>query len=439
MLTRICLSLAMLVAVPVWSQVEPAATGSPPEAENVMQTPPPVNGEAYPTITGAEMRSNELNAGLNFQTGYSDNVFGSGSTTPVADIFYSIGASIALDQMTPRLHQTYTYNSGFTLYQSTSARNESDQNALASFQYRLSPHISVRLADSFDKSTNIFNQPYGGVSGSLQSPTASVQAPFADQISNSASGELSYQFSSNGMVGGSGTSTLLNYLNPAQASGLSNSESIGGSAFYNLRLSSTQYIGMTYQYSNMTASSISDESVTRTHTVFFFYSVYLSHTLTLSASGGSQHFNLDESPLPAFASWTPEVTASIGWQRSHTNLAASYSRTIIGAGGLLGAFESNSANASVRWQLAREWTVGSTGTYAIQKNVLPTSISSSPGGHTVSGSVSIQHPMGERFAAALGYTRLHQSYADIPVISASPDSDREYISISYQLTRPLGR
>jgi hypothetical protein len=439
MLTRICLSLALLFTMPAWSQVEPDATGPPPDAADEMRTPPPVNGEAYPTATGAETRSNYLRAGFTLNTAYDDNVLGGGGAIPVADITYTIGPTIALDQVTSRLHQTFIYSPGFTLYQRTSALNGMDQNASANFQYRLSPHVAASLRDSFQKTTNIFNQPYGGVSGSTQSPTAAVVAPFADQLGNTASGELSYQFSRNGMIGGGGSSTMLNYPNPAQAAGLSNSNSRGGSAFYNLRLSSAQYIGVTYQYSRMTSNSAIGDSETQMHTIYSFYTLYLKRTLSLSVSGGPQHFDVAQSPLPASGSWTPSVTASVAWQSSRTNFAASYSRTVTGAGGLLGAFQSNNAGASGRWQLARTWTVGSAASYAIQKNVLPTFFSSNPGGHTVSGNVSVQHPISERFTAELGYTRLHQSYGGIAVISKNPDSDREYISISYQFARPLGR
>ncbi len=439
MLTRICLSLSLLVAMPVWSQVEPSATGPPLSSEDQMRTPPPVSGEAYPTATGSETRSNELRAGLNVQTAYDDNVLGGEGAVPVADISYSITPTIALDQVTARLHQTFTYSPGFTLYQRTSARNEADQNASAVFQYRLSPHAAVNFRDSFQKSTNVFNQPYAGVSGSTQPPTAAVVAPFADQLGNSASGEISYQFSRNGMIGGSGTSTILHYLNPAQAAGLPNSNSRGGSAFYNLRLSSVQYIGATYQYSRMSASLANAPSETQVHTIYFFYTLYLSHALSLSVSGGPQHFDVTQAPFPASASWTPSVTASVGWQRSRTNVAASCSRTVTGAGGLLGAFQSTSANANVRWQLARTWAFGSAASYSNQKNVLPAFLSPSPGGHTVSGAVSVQHPIGEHFTAECGYARIHQSYGGIAVLSEYPDSDREYISISYQFTRPLGR
>jgi hypothetical protein len=439
MLTRICLSLALLVAIPAWCQVEPDATGAPPNTADEMQTPPPVNGDAYPTATGAETRSNYLRTGLTFETAYDDNAFGGGGGAPVSEIFYTIRPTIALDQTTSRLHQTFTYSPGFTIYQPTSTLNGMNQSASVNFQYRLTPHMAVSATDSFQKTTSVFNQPFGGVSGSTASPTAGIVAPFAEQLGNRASGQLSYQFSRNGMIGGGGNSTILNYPNPAQAAGLSNSNSRGGSAFYNLRLPSKQYIGVTYQYSDMSESSANGQSETRIHSINSFYTVYLKQTLSLSISGGPQHFDVAQFPIPESSSWTPTVTASMGWQRSRTNFAASYSRTVTGVGGLLGAFRSNNATASARWQLAHTLTVGSAASYQIQKNVSPTTLSFAQGGRSVSGTFSVQHPISEHFSAEFGYTRLHQSYNGETAIAQNLDSDTESISISYQFARPLGR
>jgi hypothetical protein len=47
--------------------------------------------------------------------------------------------------------------------------------------------------------------------------------------------------------------------------------------------------------------------------------------------------------------------------------------------------------------------------------------------------------MGEHFTAGFGYAHIHQNFGGVAVISDAPDSDREYISISYQFARPLGR
>jgi len=293
----------------------------------------------------------------------------------------------------------------------------------------LSPHVTASLRDSFQKSSSVFNQPdplsAGAVLGSGQSSPVAVVAPVADRLNNTANAELTYQFSRNGMIGAAGTFTNLHYPNSAQVPGLQDSSSRGGSAFYSHRLSRKHYIGATYQYSRILAYPINAQSETQAHTVFLFYTIYLKPTLSLSLSAGPQHFDVAQFPLPAFRSWSPAATASMGWQGRHTNFAAGYSRIVTGGGGLLGAFHSNSANASARWQLARTWTVGSVASYAIYKNVTPVFSLSSPGGHTVSGPVSV--------------TRLHQSYGGIAVISNAPDVNREFISVSYQFARPLGR
>jgi hypothetical protein len=398
-----------------------------------------VSGEVYPTATGSETRSNYLGAGLSVNTAYDDNVFTGGSVKPTGDVIYEIASTLSLDQTTPRSHRTLSYNPGFTLYQHTSALNAMNQNAALGFQYRLSPHTMLIVRDSFVQSSNVFDQPYGGISGSTQTPTESVVAPFANQRNNAASGLVSYQFAGNAMIGGGGTFAITDYTNSAQAIGLSNSNSRGGSAFYNRRLSAAQYFGVTYQYSNMKANSINEESETKTNTIYSFYSVYLKRVLSFSITGGPQHVSDAESTLVESGSWKPAVTATMGWQVSRASCAVSYSKTVSGAGGLLGTFKSTSASASARGQLARTWTVGSTFSYANNTSVSPLPFLAGQGGRTVSGTALLQHAFGEHLAAEVGYSRLNQSYADIAVISAAPNIDREYISISYQLRRPLGR
>jgi outer membrane protein assembly factor BamA len=133
------------------------------------------------------------------------------------------------------------------------------------------------------------------------------------------------------------------------------------------------------------------------------------------------------------------ATASLGWQGRRTTFAAGYSRSVTAGGGLIGAFNSNAANATARWQMKRAWSIGSAASYAIYQNVTPHLTFANPGGHSISGSVSVQHSIGEHFNVEAGYTRLHQSFSEIAVISGQPDTNREFISISYQFNRALGR
>jgi hypothetical protein len=445
MLTRFCLTATLIIAMPAVSQVVPAATGP---AENFgdeyrMPIPPMVSGQAFPTSTLAETRSNYLNAGISFQSGYYQNLLPGYGAAPINDFGYSITPTIQIDQLTSRLHEALDYRSGFTLYQRTSARNEVDQSASYDLQYRLSPHMTLSGQDSFQKSSNVFNQPDSllgaPVSGAPPSSPANLVVPYANRLGNAANVEYTYQFSRDAMIGGGGTTALSHYLDLTQSTGLYNSNSRGGSAFYTRRLAGSQYLGATYQYMMITGNPTGGKLQIQVNTLFGFYNAFVAHRLSLSLAAGPQHYALAYSSLPPSASWTPAVTASVGWQAERTSLAASYSRSISGGGGLLGAFSTNSAAASARWQLARTWAVDAAAGYTIFKNVSPVTVSWEQGGHTVTGTVSVDHSFKERFHAQAGYQRLHQTYNGIAVISSDPDSDRGFISITYQLTRPLGR
>ena len=452
MLTGISLSVVLLWTVPVWSQLEsiPFETSTRPSDEDRMLTPPPVSGEGYPTAVGSQARSNYLAAGLVFVGSYDNNVVIGSGATPIGDGIYSIFPTIALNRITPRQQVTLQFSPGFTFYQNTSALSAATQTAALNFQYRLSQHTTISVSDSFQKSSNVFDQLHplseAAPSGSTQSPQAQVVAPYAGQLTNVTNAVLSYQISQNGMIGAGGTFTESNYLNSTQASGFSNSNSVGGSVFYNHRLSRSQYVGVTYQYSssqanpvNALANPVNNQSELHAQTVLAFYTIYFNPSLSLSLSGGPQYFDATQSPSPRVTSWTPSINAAVGWQRSHPNFAASYSRSITGTTGLSGVFDLNSANASVSWQFARTWIAGSQASYTINKNATPSFALSDPGGHSLSGTILVQHVMGERLTAGFGYVHLHQSYGGITVISEAPDSDRAYVSVSYQFTRPLGR
>lgn len=441
MLTRALLSLALLVAPPACSQVAPAASGGAPADETQMQTPPPVSGEPFPTRTGSEARSNYLDPGLTVEASYYDNLLPDLGAHPISAMGYSVNPSIELGRVTPRLRQMWTYDASFTVYQHANALNAADQHASLDLRYLLSPHVSINGRDTFEKGSNLFNQASlaGPISGSAASSPANDIAPFADRLSNQAIAGLSYQFSAYGMIGASGTTMMLHFPNQVQSGGLADSNSRGGSAFYNCQLSSTQYIGATYQYSREEDSVGNTQTTTQVDRVNLFYTVYLIRTLTLSIAGGPQHYDVAQSPLPPSAAWTPVVTGSIAWQGNQTNFAASYSRSVAGGGGLLGAFKSNMANASARWRFARTWTVQSTASYNLQKSVTPLYFLSESGGHSISGTAQLEHSLSERLSASLTYERLHQSYGGIAAITGNPDSDRESISVSYQFTMPLGR
>jgi hypothetical protein len=448
--------LVLLATVPAWSQEQPRTVPVPAATAPItgvavsgdsdadrMLTPPPVSGEAYPLWFSSEEHANYLRGGVTFNTAYSDNVLGATSATPVSDVSYSVWPTIALDETTSRLHAVLTYAPGFTFYQRVSSRNEADQNLLLDLQYRLSPHVTVSLRDSLQKSSNVFNQPdqglAGAVSGSAEDFNDSVIAPVADRLSNNGNAGITYQFSPNAMVGASGTFTNLHYPDSAEVPGLYDAASRGGSAFYTYRLAKQHYVGATYQYQELLSYPAGGTNETQTDGFFLFYTFYPAPTFSFSLFGGPQYYSAGPQyysasvlPVPAAQSWSPAGGASLNWQARHSSAAVSYSHGVSGGGGLIGAVELDSVTASVRQQITHHFSASLAGGYA-NNGVLAVS---ALGGHSISASASLQRQVGEHLNLQAGYTRLHQNYS---FLAANPDTNREWVSITYQFAKPLGR
>jgi hypothetical protein len=419
------------------------------EDTNHMQTPPPVSGMTYPVSFTSEERANYLRGGVSFTSAYSDNAFGSINGHPVSDVSYSVWPTVAIDQSRTRLHWSLTYAPGFTFYQRDTSYNEADENVALALQYRVSPHVTFSAQDGLQKSSNVFNQPDLGatatVSGGIQQPNQSVIAPVADRLGNAGNVGISYQFAANSMVGASGTFSNLHYPNAAEVPGLYDAASQGGSAFYAVRLSKMHYLGVTYQYQRLLSYPTPGTNETQTHAVLAFYTLYVTPNFSVSAFGGPQYANVGQQfsptaliPGSAFTSWNPSAGASMSWQGRRSNIAVSYAHTISAGSGLIGAVKADNANASLRQQLFPKLSASVAASYA-QNDLLAAMPLLENNGHTWLGTASLQQQFGQHLNVQLGYTRLREDYSSVAVLAATPNTNREFVSISYQFARPLGR
>ena len=107
----------------------------------------------------SETRSNYLRGGLVFSTAYQSDVMTGSNGQPISDVSYSIFPTISLDQTRSRLHWVFTYSPGYTFYQKTSSLNQANQNLGVNLTYRLSPHVTLSLRDSFQQTSSVLNQP----------------------------------------------------------------------------------------------------------------------------------------------------------------------------------------------------------------------------------------------------------------------------------------
>jgi hypothetical protein len=266
-----------------------------------MLTPPPVSGLQYPSTSGAEARSNYLDLGIAANAAYTDNILPGIGLKPISDETYSILPSIDLNRTTPRQQAKLSYSPTILFYGHTSTLDSVDHSASLIFQDRPSPHTAVSLQDFYVRTSNVFSGQYpfsqGGLTGSTVAPVSAVIAPYAEQQTDTANGAFTYQFAADGMVGGGGSYTNLDFPNPTQATGLYSSSGESGSAFYSRRLSAAQYIGVSYDYSRTITNPANAPVDVQVHTPLPFYTIYFNTKSSLSISGGVQYISFSEGQL----------------------------------------------------------------------------------------------------------------------------------------------
>jgi len=436
---RISLIFVLLTAVPVWGQADNGAAGQTEDTQ--MQTPPPVSGAAFPTAVGNEERSNNLRMGVTVSGAYTNNLYvGEGGGT-LSETTYTVDPVISYDQSSSIQRTTVTYSPGFIFYQPTSVLNQASQAASAKYSLRFTPHTSLLLSDVFQDTSMAFGSDYGGgtVSGSLQSQVPGVVPPFAQMRSNLATGEYTAQLSRSSMIGLSGVDSILQYPNTSETTGLGNSSERGASVFYNGRVSGSQYLGVTYQYSDFLTTLGSGTSQTVTDSVNAYYSFNPTDHLSLSVSGGPQYYTFSQRSFPEQSGWGPAVIASIGWQGDRTSFAANYSRQVTGGGGELGVYNTSMAGASARWQATRNWVAGVNAKYSDYETLASLATVGEQGGHSIVGGFDLHRKIGQQLQISFDYAHIREVFAGISSVAGNPNSNLETVSLTWQLSRPLGR
>jgi hypothetical protein len=277
------------------------------------------------------------------------------------------------------------------------------------------------------------------VAGSVHTSVQAVVPPAANQSSNNANAQLTYQCGETCIVGASGGYDSLSFTNPAQSAGLYDSNGATASVFYSRRLRDRYFLGASFAYQAYSSYPSDSHTTSNAHTdtqlAFGFVTIYFTRTLSLSLSAGPQHVVATQAPFGEATSWTPMIMTSLGWQGSRTSLSASYSRSVSGAGGLNGIFQTNSGAISGRWQINELWSAGLSGSYSTFNSLTPWFAYSSPGGHTIVGTVAVQRTLTERVTAQAGFSWVQQSYS-APYLSY-PNTSRVFVSVSYHFSRPL--
>src|SRR5713101_4498542 len=273
-----------LAAMQVEDSGEDASTDVPP-------IPAVLGGRGTFSAFLSELkRSNFLRGGVNVGAAYDDNPLLSGGGSNTSE---SIFPNISIEQTTSLARWSLGYAGGLTVNhltanQKITNQNQGSHNLNFDSQFRLSPHVNLRVAENFSMITGFFDSGNGtGVVAGSGGPNTSLITPLATQRSSLTTVETNYHFALNDLIGASGSFYDLHFNQRGNqvTSPLLDSQTASGSAFWLHRIFHGDWGGASYSFQRITYSG----GETRVHSFSVVNTLSLSRRLTLTGFAGPQY------------------------------------------------------------------------------------------------------------------------------------------------------
>ena len=418
--------------------------GADDASTNLPQIPALLGGPGISSAFISELeRSNYLRGGVNVGAVYDSNplLLSSGTDSNTSE---SIFPSIRIEESSSRMRWTLGYAGGLTVNQKITNQNQGSHNLNFDSQYRLSPHVNLRVAENFSMTTGFFDAGNGAevVAGSA-GPNASLIAPLSTQRSSVTTVETNYHFALNDLIGASGSFYDLHFTNVPAGTQLTNSQTATGSAFWLHRLIDKDWGGFTYRYDRITFNPGGGES--RVHSFLAMNTLSLSNRFTLTGFIGPQYSEnqgLVPGALQSTQSrdWSVAGGAEGGWANQRTSLSAGYSRTISDGGGVLGVVRLQTVHGTFRRELVPGWAIALTASHGTNQSLIVPSANDASSINLTSAGISLERNVGKSIGLRLGYAHDFQEQfgllASNPTVNAN--RNRFLVTLSYQWARPIG-
>lgn len=420
--------------------VEPEG-GAEDTSNSLPQIPSFVGGKGITSAVLSEMeKSNYLRAGLNVGGAYDDNplLLSSGKSNTSETIF----PSIRFEASTSRIRWSLGYAAGLTINQKFTSQNQGSHSLNFDSQYRLSPHVNLRVAENFSLTTGFFDSGNGtGVVGS-GGPNASLVAPLSTQRSSMTTVETNYHLALNDLIGASGTFYDTHFTNAPQGTLLTDSQTATGSAFWLHRLVGEDWGGVSYHFARITFNPLGE---TRVHSFLVMNSLSISKRFTLTAFVGPQYSENDGlvsgggTQTMQSNGWSVAGGAEGGWRNEHTSVSAGYSRSISDGGGLLGSVLLQTVQGTLRHHLTPVWAAAISASHGTNQSLIAPSTSSASSINLTSAGVSLERNVGKSLGLRLGYTHdFQEQLFPAPTPTQDAHRNRLFVTLSYQWAKPLG-
>ncbi len=409
------------------------------------QIPALLGGRGTSTAFLSELeRSNYLRGGVNVGAAYDDNplLLSSGVESNTSETIFP---NIRIDESSSRMRWTLGYAGGLTVNQKITSENQGSHNLNFDSQTRLSPHVNLRVAETFSMITGFFDSGNGTEVTGSGGPNASLITPLATQRTSVTTAEMHYHFARNDLLGASGSFYDLHFGNlPAETQlQLMSSQTASGYAFWLHRIFRGDWGGVSYRFDRITNPGSFE---TRVHSFLAANTLSLSKRFTLTGFVGPQYSEnqvLTPGALPPTRSSGSSITggADGGWRNEHTSVFAGYSRSISDGGGLfVGAVHLQNVHANFRRELSPGWTAALTANHGTNQSITvgpatgPSSINSTSAG------ISLERNVGKSIGLRLGYTHDFQEQFGLtsPAQTLDANRNRFFVTLSYQWAKPLG-
>ena len=394
-------------------------------------------------------RSNYLRGGINVGATYDDNSL----LTPhneLSNTTYSFFPNISVEQVHSRASWKLGYAAGLTVNQRLSSRNQGSHDLNFDSQFRLSPHVNLRVSEEFSLTSGLFNPSGAGIGIGNGGPNANLITPLSQQRSSSTVVETNYHFALNDIVGASGSFYDLHFGNVPKGFTLSNTRTASGSAFW-LHGFGRDWFGVDYRFDRVTFDSNGDNSggETRVHSILAVNTITLQNHFTLSGFAGPE-YSQNQGINPAggtgsspssFNEWSFSGGAEAGWQKDHTSVAMGYSRRINDGGGVLGVVRLQGVHADIRQQLLPGWTVSVGASYGNNKSLTIPFAGSAGKINSASIGAALERNLGKSLGLRVGYAHDFQEQFGVTDVNQQGPAHRNRFSVTlgYQWSRPLGR
>ncbi|MFY9645181.1 MAG: hypothetical protein WAK29_08380 [Terriglobales bacterium] len=418
------------------------------DASNLPEIPALLGGIGVSPAFLSEMeRSNYLRGGVNVGATYDDNplLLSSGA---VGNASVSIFPNLSVEQTSSRMRWKLGYAGGLTINQRFTNENQGSHSLIFDSQYRLSPHVNLRVAESFSLTTGFFDAGTGVNVGGLGGGNGSLLLPLSTTRSTLTTVETNYHFALNDLIGASGSFYDMHFTNPATdvppgtqlTNQLTNGQTTSGSAFWLHRIFRGDWGGTTYRFQRISFTG----GDTGVHSFLAVDTLSISTRLALTGFVGPQ-YAVNNGLLPGGTQATQSSDWSLAggvdgvWRDERTSVSAGYSRNISDGGGIFGAVRLQTIHGSLRREIVPGWTGSVFASHGSNLAILlpsPTSVSSIT---LTSVGVTAERNVGRSMGLRIGYNHdLEKESGSTPASALNAGRNRVFVTLSYQWAKPLG-